>query len=222
MRLHSPGPSCHRGHYAARALGALLPLACAGLPLLVIAACGSKREPPPAPTATEVDASAPLTPEARVAARAGEALGPFKQQLAMALTSALKQGPEAAVDVCAKEAPRLAAQAAAPDVVVGRSAIRLRNPQNAARPWLGPVLSELAALPSAKGARRVVPLNDGRYGYAEAIVLQPQCTPCHGREIEPTLLQRIRARYPDDQATGFAPGQLRGAFWAEVSLPPAK
>jgi hypothetical protein len=26
----------------------------------------------------------------------------------------------------------------------------------------------------------------------------------------------LAARYPDDRATGFAPGDLRGWFWVEV------
>lgn len=155
----------------------------------------------------------------QVIARANAAITPFKKQLSEALMSALQHaGPLAAIDVCAEAAPRLAKEASSQDVVVGRSALKLRNPSNAARDWLEPVLSELAQLPSAEGAQRVVPLPDNRVGYAEAIVLKPPCVVCHGPAVAPELAAAIKARYPRDQATGFETGQLRGVFWAELAL----
>lgn len=123
-----------------------------------------------------------------------------------------------AIDVCSQQAPRLAAEASTATVTVGRSALKLRNPTNAAREWLKPVLSELASLPSAEGAQRVVNIDGQRFGFAEAITLKPQCAVCHGSEVAEPVAAKLKERYPDDQATGFQPGQLRGVFWAEVSL----
>jgi hypothetical protein len=34
--------------------------------------------------------------------------------------------------------------------------------------------------------------------------------------VDPALLEKIREHYPEDQATGFRVGELRGLFWAVV------
>ncbi|HCF96715.1 MAG TPA: hypothetical protein DEW46_16805, partial [Verrucomicrobia bacterium] len=46
------------------------------------------------------------------------------------------------------------------------------------------------------------------------------CVACHGPEeqIQPDVLAAIRAHYPNDRATGFQPGDLRGAISVEVPL----
>jgi hypothetical protein len=41
---------------------------------------------------------------------------------------------------------------------------------------------------------------------------------CHGELIATDVLQKIRAVYPLDQATGFKPGDLRGAFSVTKAL----
>ncbi len=148
--------------------------------------------------------------EAAVTQRAQAALKPLKQELRKALTEAMARGPEAAVDVCAVEAPAIARRAARDGVVVGRTALKLRNPLNAPPTW---AVGALAGLDSA----RVFDLGEGRAGYLEPIRLEALCTTCHGAAVEPALRQRITALYPADQATGFSTGDLRGAFWAELA-----
>ena len=60
----------------------------------------------------------------------------------------------------------------------------------------------------------------GRVGrYMKAIPTGPQCVLCHGENIAPDLRETIQRLYPEDQATGFAPGELRGAFSVRVQLP---
>jgi hypothetical protein len=46
----------------------------------------------------------------------------------------------------------------------------------------------------------------------KAIGTAEPCLACHGKQIEPALAQLIDVRYPQDQARGFAQGELRGAF----------
>ena len=46
----------------------------------------------------------------------------------------------------------------------------------------------------------------------KAIVMQPQCAACHGSNIDPELEQAITEKYPNDKATGFDVGNIRGAF----------
>ncbi len=148
--------------------------------------------------------------------QAKSAINPFKKTLKETLLGALKVSPEAAIDVCSKRAPELAKEASRGNVTVGRSAPRLRNPANAPRPWLVPVMAELATEKPGTEAQRVVTLPDGTVGYAEAIWTAAPCLVCHGKSLAPALEARLDAAYPKDTARGFAEGDFRGVFWAEV------
>jgi hypothetical protein len=58
-----------------------------------------------------------------------------------------------------------------------------------------------------------------------AIPTAPVCTTCHGATVAPDVAAAIAARYPEDRATGFSPGDLRGAFsiaWTGKALATAK
>lgn len=148
------------------------------------------------------------------AARGAEILAPFKQQLKQALVAGLQQGPVSAISVCREQAPSIAADLSIEGIVVGRSSHRLRNPSNAAPDWVVPVLDEWVGA-GADRSPVVVALPGGRSGYVEAIETQPLCLACHGTSLAPEIAERIAADYPDDRATGFEVGDLRGVFWAE-------
>jgi len=49
-----------------------------------------------------------------------------------------------------------------------------------------------------------------------SIATEPGCLACHGSEVAEPVRAAIAERYPDDHATGFAVGDLRGALWVEV------
>lgn len=161
------------------------------------------------------NAAPPVTDEA-VAEKARAALAPFKKNLRDELQTALQRSPVEAIDVCAQRAPDLARAASHDGVLVGRSAHKLRNPDNAPRPWLGPVMDDLAKQPSGSAASRVVTLPDGRRGYAEAIWIAAPCLTCHGDNLAAPVADKLRERYPNDAARGFHAGDLRGVFWAEI------
>jgi mono/diheme cytochrome c family protein len=38
------------------------------------------------------------------------------------------------------------------------------------------------------------------------------CAACHGTNIAPGVQAKLAELYPNDQATGFKPGELRGAI----------
>jgi hypothetical protein len=61
----------------------------------------------------------------------------------------------------------------------------------------------------------------GRIGVLRPIGTLDFCVTCHGpREtVEAAIGTVLKTAYPQDQATGFAPGDLRGWIWAEVGLP---
>ncbi|MCC6622205.1 MAG: DUF3365 domain-containing protein [Deltaproteobacteria bacterium] len=176
---------------------------------LALAACRSD-EPAPVPGVQEaIDQRAQLA----LMQRAQVALGPFKKELKATLEGALAKGPEAAIAVCAEVAPELAKRASTGGVTVGRTSDRLRNPRNTAPAWLAPMVKGL-------DEPKVVRLDGGRVGYAEPIVLQDMCTMCHGKDLAPAIAERLKATYPDDAATGYAAGDVRGAFWAELTVEP--
>jgi hypothetical protein len=174
--------------------------------LAVVAGCRRAKAPP-----------APLDPAQLERGRA--AVGALKAGLQHALEAALADGGPAAIEVCAEQAPAIAA-AAGDGVRVGRMTRKPRNPANAVAGWQEEALRFFEArvargepLDGVTFARR---LDGGRVAYAEPLGIQPLCTTCHGAAIAPDLAAALAARYPDDQATGYAVGDLRGVAWAEV------
>ena len=58
----------------------------------------------------------------------------------------------------------------------------------------------------------------GELRYLRPILVEPACLLCHGaeEELDPEVRRRLAERYPEDRATGFAEGDLRGAFSVRV------
>jgi hypothetical protein len=152
--------------------------------------------------------------------RGAAILAPFKQQLMGALKGAMQESVVSAIEVCQVRAPEIAASLSLDGVAVGRTSHRLRNPANASPDWAAPVLREFLEQPGAR-LPTVVELAPDRYGYVEPIVTQPLCLACHGATLAPAVADAIAARYPQDRATGFSVGDLRGVFWAEFPAQPA-
>ncbi|MEM1331531.1 MAG: DUF3365 domain-containing protein [Planctomycetota bacterium] len=130
------------------------------------------------------------------------------------LTEAMQSGgPEAAIMVCSERASSIASEVSDKGgVSIGRTSHQLRNSANTPPEWAS----------AAVGARRDQPAvfihGDGRVGELTPIRLMSNCLACHGSEAQlaagvPGALARL---YPDDLATGFAEGDLRGWFWVEV------
>ena len=141
-------------------------------------------------------------------------LAPFKLELKKALKAGLAEGPDEAVAACQMKAPAIAAVQSVDGVRVGRTSDRLRNPANVSPNWVKPILDAYLA---AEGdwAPRTVDLPEERRGYVEPIVMQPLCVQCHGSQIAPDVAERIETLYPNDEATGFEVGDLRGVFYVE-------
>lgn len=148
------------------------------------------------------------------ASRGAALLAPFKTALMQELVEGLEAGPVAAIGVCRLRAPAIADGLEAMGVRVGRSSHRLRNPANRAPDWVRPLLDHYRDTPAERGPI-VVPLGDGRNGYVEPIMVQPLCLACHGTTLEPSVTEALATMYPDDRASGYAVGELRGVFWVE-------
>jgi Protein of unknown function (DUF3365) len=126
-------------------------------------------------------------------------------------------GPAAAITVCKERAPEVAAEVGAKlGVTIGRTSFKLRNPANAAPEWALPLLED-----RPKEARYAAS-SDGALGVTLPIMLQPGCLACHGEvdALPDEIRTALKEMYPEDQATGFAAGDLRGWFWVEVPAKP--
>jgi hypothetical protein len=142
-------------------------------------------------------------------------LQPLKAQLQSELKAGMAKGVGAAIEVCRVRAPEIAADLQTDAVEMGRTSHRLRNPGNAARPWIEPLLAGYLADP--ENARpQLVRLGDGRVGYLEPIATQPLCLVCHGSTIAQPVREQIEDLYPSDRAVGFETGDIRGVFWVEM------
>lgn len=158
---------------------------------------------------------------AQVAAARG-ASNELGSKLKAQLMAAIKSdGPIAAIGVCNTIAPAIAEEAgAAHGLKVGRTALRVRNPANAPDDWerraLAAFAQEIAAGADPAKLERAEMVTDAtgasRFRYMKAIPMAAEpCLTCHGNP-EPALKAAILKLYPSDEATGFKPGELRGAF----------
>jgi hypothetical protein len=131
------------------------------------------------------------------------------------------KGLVSAVAVCRDSAQLMTAETVerqGAGVAAGRTSHRLRNPGNAPRPWAQSYVAAVA--PGAKAADFapvVVDLGD-RVGLLRPIETAALCVRCHGMadSLAADLAALLRESYPQDQALGFAEGDLRGYVWAEV------
>ncbi|MFW6093145.1 MAG: Tll0287-like domain-containing protein [Pseudomonadota bacterium] len=154
----------------------------------------------------------------------------FQQTLMGELQAAMAEGgPVQAIDVCREVAPAIAARASeASGAAVGRTALRVRNPDNAPDPAAVEVLEAFRAEVDADAAvapERYTVHGDGSARYMRAIVLQPPCATCHGERLAPAVTEALAEHYPEDRATGFSVGALRGAFiidWPAATAPRAE
>ncbi len=61
----------------------------------------------------------------------------------------------------------------------------------------------------------VATLNGKRKFLRAIYVGSPLCLNCHGTDIKPRVKEKLDELYPEDEATGFSLGDLRGAFVVE-------
>ena len=161
-------------------------------------------------------ACTPETAQKRSAesARGAELLAPFKNDLKQALVAGMQSGPIDAISVCKDQAPAIAESLSTEGVQMGRTSHRLRNPGNSAPEWVDTALQSYIGEDQGR-APRLVTLPNDRLGYVEPIATQPLCLACHGKSLAPDVAAHIADAYPEDQATGFEAGDLRGVFWVE-------
>jgi hypothetical protein len=131
-------------------------------------------------------------------------------------------GPEGAIEVCRDKAPQLAREASEKTGwQIRRVSLKNRNPKAVPDAWERAVLEEFdrraaaGADPATLEKGEVVTENGQRvYRYMKALPTQMLCTHCHGtdEQLSAAVKAKLAQLYPNDKATGYSPGQIRGAM----------
>jgi hypothetical protein len=162
--------------------------------------------------------------DAEIQSFKSNAVGAIKglaQNLKKELQAAMKAGgPVKAIEVCNTVAPSIAnAQSQERGLTIRRTALKLRNPDNAPDDFERKVLEKFVAdIAAGKDPKKLayteaVKTDDGTVlRFMKAIPTGELCLKCHGGNVAPEVKAAISKLYPEDQATGFKAGELRGAF----------
>lgn len=183
------------------------------LPVL-IAGCAS------GPTAEE---------QAAMAADARKASGALIQKLGGELKAAMgEKGPEGAISVCKERAPQIAADVSKQfNLDVKRVSPKNRNPAGVPDAWEAEAQAglekRLAAgeKPETLDTWQIVSTPTGKqFRFAKALPVQPVCLNCHGdpATISDGVKARLAAEYPQDKATGYSAGMVRGIISIKRAL----
>jgi hypothetical protein len=141
-------------------------------------------------------------------------------------SSMKKDGPVKSIEVCQVQAPLIAGRLSAEDVSVSRTSLKTRNSGNQPDDWERSVLIEFEK--RKKQGELLQDMDfyevsqvDGKqvFRYMKAIPTGDVCLKCHGSNIATPLAEKIKSLYPDDRATGFSKGDIRGAFSVTQKLP---
>jgi len=184
--------------------------------LLLVAASsglGSCTKPP------DAGADATRVPDSRYIEDSRPIIESLQTALAAELGEAIRDGgPVEGIEVCSQMAQKLTEGVAEkyPQTDIRRTALRVRNPANAPDAHSAEILERWTA---STAATRQKPEPEIREE-ADAVILHfpimtgSVCLDCHGDPdtFEPELSEKLSELYPRDEATGFAEGELRGAF----------
>jgi hypothetical protein len=142
----------------------------------------------------------------------------FVQRLKPRLQAAMQAGgPVNAIDVCSHQAPKIAdALSAETGWMVKRVSLKARNASRALPDtWEKGVLQEFDRRQAAgenPASIKYSESTDSSYRYMQAQGAQGICLVCHGENISAEVQQALDQYYPDDTATGYSLGQVRGAI----------
>lgn len=153
--------------------------------------------------------------------------GKTSDRLMKSLGSQLKAalqggGPVEAIRVCQQVAmPLTEASEPSGEVSVRRTTLRPRNPANAPDPTDRKVLEKMAADLAATGSppEPVVEWTEEAGRFYRPLIIQEVCLNCHGdpAAFSPELGDALAELYPEDRATGYSLGDLRGVIRVDVA-----
>ena len=189
---------------------------------MTVTACGQQSEQKAEQTQTE--AAAPTADQqalmAREVASAKKITKDFVGSLKGELKKAIEEGgPVNALSVCHTRAIPITNEVASRHGVrLSRVSLKNRNPANAPNEWQKPILEEFDARaangddPKALAFATIVDV-DGKkqFRFMKAMPVGKVCLNCHGAQLKPGVAAKLKELYPEDKATGYSLGQIRGA-----------
>lgn len=102
---------------------------------------------------------------------------------------------------------------------VRRTALKVRNkvntPDETDVKVMGKFEKAIAAHQLNEKSIEVVNVGDTTRIY-KPLVTKKVCLKCHGSDLAPKIAEAIKSAYPNDKATGFKEGSLRGVIVAEI------
>jgi hypothetical protein len=162
------------------------------------------------------------TSEEQMIEESKQSIKQFSQQLKNKLQQGMKAGgPVEAIHVCHATAEQISKKVSEQfGWKIARTSLKVRNIKNTADAWEKKVLQdfegrmkkgeaveqlEFSAIIDASSSQPV-------FRYMKAIPTQGICLSCHGEQLSTDVAEKIHQQYPEDQATGFKLGDIRGAF----------
>jgi len=153
--------------------------------------------------------------------QAKTAIAAFAGALKSELVSAMQSGgPIEAIDVCNTRAVLIGEDVSREQgMTLSRVSLKNRNPDNAPNEWQVEVLDSFESRKAAGEApgtlawHEVADTENGReFRFMKAIPTGTICLACHGQTLASPVAEQLVKLYPEDKATGYSEGDLRGAF----------
>ena len=154
--------------------------------------------------------------------KARETVVTLSERLRSQLAAAIKTGGTvSALGLCQTISPDLVTSASDEfGFETGRTALRLRNPENIPDEWELKVLQLFQTQIAAGGDPARLEFSetvttaegDRLFRYMKPIMMADMCLGCHGTDVKLDVKAEIARYYPEDKAMGFKLGELRGAF----------
>lgn len=145
---------------------------------------------------------------------AGSIVAEFSGRLKPQLKSALQEGgPRKAIAVCSTQAPAIAQELSeSSGWVVKRVSDRNRNPNAIPDSWEARSIEILKGQIEENLAQPMFRFEETPEGfrYAQAQITEGLCLTCHGEAIPAGTQEALNEYYPDDLATGYKLGEVRG------------
>jgi len=155
------------------------------------------------------------------------AIKEFATTLKASLVSAMKSGgPIEAISVCNQVAPAISAELSEKyGFEISRTSLKVRNQNNAADQWEKEILFQFESL-NQQGedvktllvSEAITKSGSHEMRMMKAIPTGKVCLTCHGSNIDPVVQAKLSELYPNDQATGFKLGDIRGAFTVRKTI----
>jgi len=121
------------------------------------------------------------------------------------------EGPAAAIKVCSEFAPKIAKELSAESGWdIKRVSLKPRNKNSAvADNW---EQSHLEAFDKGTDRNAAILHDDNQFRMMKAQRVEAVCLLCHGTSISDEVKSALEEYYPEDKATGYQLGDVRGAF----------